>query len=124
MTHSYPSLLDSVVRIYKNSDDRVIGIHSINIHQTEEVKTHTPGKYPTNQEKVNRGCIIKPSFTRFNLEMGESRAIATIQMLGEYDDFEMNGGNTDIRFLTYYGKDDQNDLIVSLEEFPTIGSII
>jgi hypothetical protein len=124
MTHSYPSLLDSIVRIYKNAADTVIGIHSINVHQTEEIKNYIPGKYPTNQEKVNRGCIIKPSFTRFNLEMGESRVISSIQMLGEYDDFEMNEGNTDIKNVTYQGKDDQNDLIVSLTEFPTIGSII
>jgi hypothetical protein len=123
MTQPKALVLDEIVRIYKNSANRVIGIHCIAVHEQREV---FPNPIPSkiNASRFKRTATIHVHFDRLNLVMGESRVISAIQMLGKYDDFTYNGTNTDIIIVKYLGNDQTNDLEVSLKNLPTIGETL
>jgi len=122
------SLLDTITRIYKNSNGKVIGVHCISVNEKREANpTSIPGEYGSLAERRKRGLHLSVSFQRFNLDMGGSRVVDSVLMLGGYDDFVMNGSSNDILSVTYDGRDDENlenDLIVGLSEFPTIGATL
>jgi hypothetical protein len=123
MTQPKALILDDIVRIYKNSADRVIGIHCITVHeQREPFPNPIPSKI--NASRFKRTATIHVHFDRFNLSMGESRVIAKVQMIGKYDDYSYNGMNTDIVTVSYFGDDQVNDLEVSLKDLPTIGDTL
>ena len=123
---SEQSILDTITRIYKNASNQVIGIHSISVHQKKEALPHPViNTYPSLRERRKRGVELRSSFYRLNLNMGGNRTIAQVQMIGQYDDFTMNGSDTDILTTTYNGNsDEENYLIISFTEFPTIGDVL
>jgi len=117
--------LDTIVRIYKNAADKTIGIHCIGVHQRKDASpTGLIDDYPSLADRRRRSVHISADFQRFNLEIGGSRIIATVQMIGRYDDFILNPSANDFTQVVYNGRDDEgleNDLVVSLEQFPTVG---
>lgn len=120
MTTPKVSVLDSITRIYKNSAGRVIGIHSISVIENRPlVPDPRPGV--VSNARFKRTGSITTSFSRFNLQMGESRFIASIQMIGGYDEFEYNNDTNDIVEVKYFGGEGVNDLTIDLREFPQIG---
>lgn len=123
MTQPKALLLDSIVRIYKNNAGRVIGLHTVSIHEQRE---QSPGPIPSriSNSRFKRSATVTSEFDRFNLSMGESRIIATIQMIGKYDDFTYNNSGNDIVSIRYLGNNEVNDIEVSLLELPTIGETI
>ena len=118
------SLLDSIVRIYKNSSGSVIGIQCINIREERPAVPGTTDVIPDLAERRKRGVRLSDTFTSYNLAMGGDRAIAIVQMIGKYDDFVTNGSNNDISQITYYGTDEYNDIVISLTEYPTVGDTV
>ena len=119
------TLLDTVTRIYKNSDGKVIGLHCLGINERKASSpSPVPGDYPDLAERSKRGLKLNISFQRFNLDIGGSRVIDSVLMFGGYDDFVLNGSGDDLLQITYYGIDDENDLIVALGDFPTVGSTV
>ena len=112
--------IDEIIRIYKNGSDRIIGLHCISlIEHREVVPSHIPGHVSSTRFK--RTIEMQSDFTRFNLQMNESRIIVKVQMIGGYDDFQYNLSSNDIETITYYGNDEVDDKTISLVEFPTIG---
>ena len=126
MTQPSVLILDEITRIYKNSIGRVIGIHCIHVHETRKlIPSGLPNMNDINKDRFKRGSYLTVSFDRFNLQMGESRVIDKIQMIGKYDDFTYNGNSSDIISVKYISEDPNiNDVIVSLRDFPTIGESI
>lgn len=123
MTQPKASMLDNIVRIYKNSAGRVIGIHTIGVHeQRQPLPDPIPGKI--NNDRFKRTATISINFDRFNLSMGESRVIDKIQMIGKYDDFTYNNVQTDIVAVKYLGDTHVNEIEVSLKSLPTIGETL
>ena len=126
MSQGHVSLLDTITRIYKNSNGKVIGLHCISLQETKDMlPSPIPGEYPSLRDRRKRGVQISHSFERLNLDIGGSRIVTSIQMLGAYDDFVTNSFGNDIERVIYFGNSDkENDLIISMKEFPTIGSIL
>lgn len=123
MTQPKASMLDDIVRIYKNNAGRVIGIHNIGIHeQREAFPNPIPGKINTSRFK--RTATVSIHFNRFNLSMGESRIISAVMMIGKYDDFTYNDTQTDIIAVNYLGDAHVNELEVSLKDLPSIGETL
>lgn len=68
MTQPKALILDDIVRIYKNSADRVIGIHCITVHeQREPFPNPIPSKI--NASRFKRTATIHVHFDRFNLSI-------------------------------------------------------
>jgi hypothetical protein len=122
MTQPKALIIDQITRIYKNNADRIIGLHTITIHEQREQNPNLQGKITNTRFK--RHATISSDFTRFNLAMGQSRVISTVQMLGKYDEFTYNGSQTDIISVEYLGNNEVNSIEVSLKEFPTIGETL
>lgn len=122
MSNTGTRTLDTITRIYKNTDGDALGVHCVEVIETTE-STPTPGLDDTGTmaDRSKRWLKTNVSFTRLNLVMGSSRTITTVQMLGAYDDFEMNGPNNDIDLVTYFGTNEQNDGWVAFNLFPTVG---
>jgi hypothetical protein len=65
MTQPKALLLDEIVRIYKNSAGRVIGLHSIAINEYRElIPNLIPGK--VNASRFKRSATIHSKFDRLN----------------------------------------------------------
>lgn len=116
-------LLDVITRIYKNSANRVIGIHCISIQENREILPHPRPGY-ISDTRFHRSAIINSDFHRLNLSMGESRIIASVQMIGKYDDFNYNTAVDDIKSVIYFGVPETNDIEISLVGFPQIGDTL
>lgn len=125
MSNTGTRTLDTITRIYKNADGDALGVHCIEIIEEREA-TPTPGdgSNTTMADRAKRQLKTNVSFTRLNLVMGGSRSVSTVEMIGAYDDFEMNGSNNDIVKVTYYGTNEQNDGWVAFNLFPTVGSTL
>ena len=123
MSQTKVSTLDEIIRIYKNSDGKVIGLHSIVIH---EDRKQNPNPSPGNitDKRFKRTGKFSHTFTRFNLDMSGSREIVEVLMLGKYDEFIQNIDSTDIIEVVYFGNAETNDLVIDLRPFPTIGDTI
>lgn len=115
--------VDTITRIYKNANNHVIGIHTIEVIERPPANPHPiPGNIGDPQ-RFTRGYDIKVCFTCLNLHMDQDRTIAKVQMLGAYDDFLLNSTSSDILEVTYTGKG-TTTLKVSLHDFPTIGDTV
>lgn len=123
MTQPKALILDEIIKIYKNADDKVLGIHSIVVHEDRQaIPDPRPGK--VNSDRFKRTARTTHSFSRINLEMGGDRTISKVLMIGKYDDFDYNGDNTDVISVTYLGDDHTNDVYVDISQFPTIGDVL
>ena len=124
MSNSGTRTLDTIFRIYKNTDGDALGTHCIEVIENRE-ESPLPGRDDTGTmtDRSKRRLTTNVTFTRLNLVMGSSRVIATVQMLGGYDNFTMNGSNDDI-LSVIYGEGFTNEASVALNLFPTVGSTI
>ena len=122
------NLLDTIARVYKNADGKILGMHCISVQTYRQaLPTGKMDDIPPLQDRRTRSVHISSSFQRFNFDIGGSRTVASIHMAGSYDDFVENGGSNDLLSVTYFGRDDEgleNDVIVSMDEFPTIGATL
>ena len=122
------NLLDTIGRVYKNSDGKILGMHCISVQSyTQASPDGKMGSFPDLTDRRSRSVHISSTFQRFNFDIGGSRVVSTVSMFGGYDDFVENGSNDDILTVTYSGRDTdgvENDLIVSMDEFPTIGATL
>lgn len=118
--------LDTIIRIYKNADGKVIGVHCLSVRTTtEHLPNSIPGEYPELAQRRKRSMDLNVGFQRFNLDIGGPRVITSVLMMGKYDDFIVSG--SDISEVTYFGRDTEgleNDLVISLTEFPTVGDTV
>ena len=122
MSNTGTRTLDTITRIYKNADGDALGVHCIEVvENTEATPTPGDGSKTTMTERSKRQLKTNVTFTRLNLVMGSSRTVSTVQMIGAYDNFEMNGSNNDIVTVTYYGENEQNDGWVAFNLFPSVG---
>jgi len=100
------SLLDTVTRIYKNSSNEVIAIHTLSITEDRASAILPTGIIPSINERRKRSGKMTLFLTKLNLTMSSSRVIDKIQMIGGYDEYVLNGSNNDILSITYYGRDE------------------
>lgn len=123
MTQPKATVVDEITRIYKNTDGKVIGLHSISITELrKQIPDPSPGK--VNNDRFKRTAKMSYSFTRFNLDMTGSREVTEVLMLGKYDDYLMNLDGTDIIEVSYIGNEETNDIKIDLRQFPTIGDTL
>lgn len=119
-------LLDTIGRVYKNSDGKILGMHCISIQMYNQASpTGKIEDYPDLADRRKRSVHISSTFQRFNFDIGGSRVVDSVSMFGAYDDFVVSG--SDLSSVTYFGRDDEgleNDIIVSMDEFPTIGATL
>ena len=124
MSNSGTRTLDSIYRIYKNVDGDALGTHCVEvIENTEQVPSPGVDDTGTMEDRSKRRLTTKVTFTRMNLVMGSSRTVTTVQMIGTYDDFVMNGSNNDIAHVVY-GQGFSNESLVAFNLFPTVGSTL
>lgn len=116
--------LDQIVKIYKNVSGKVIGIHTISVSVDRTDVAELPPEQKVLLKGFPRRGKISSDFTRFNLTISGSRIISSVQFIGKYDDFQNNETEDDIVSVTYYGDAQTNDLIIPLNNFPTIGDTI
>ncbi len=108
--------LPCICRLYKNASDTIIAIDKVCI--TVEQNSINVGKIDTSGEILQKFDTyvdtIRKNRTLLHLEIGGSRVVATIQMIGTYDSIEENGGNF---LIVQYDKNTptENDLVTSLE---------
>ena len=124
MSNSGTRTLDSIYRIYKNVDGDALGTHCVEvIENTEQVPSPGIDDTGTMEDRKKRRLTTRVTFTRMNLVMGSSRTVTTIQMIGAYDDFVMNGSDNDIAHVVY-GQGFSNESLVVFNLFPTVGSTL
>jgi hypothetical protein len=121
MSNTGTRTLDTIFRIYKNADGDALGMHCVEVIENRE-ETPLPGRDETGtmDDRKQRRLTTNVGFTRLNLVMGSSRIVATVQMMGGYDDFAMNGSNDDILQVTY-GAGFTNESHIDFNLFPTVG---
>ena len=115
------TVLDQIVKIYKNEDNKVIGIHTVSIVIDKVEIQDLPPEQKVLKKKFPRKAKINTDFARFNLDLGGSRIIDTVQLIGKYDDFEYNNTETDIVSVEYQGDSETNTFVIPLDMLPTIG---
>lgn len=124
MSNTRTRTLDSIYRIYKNTDGDALGTHCIEVVEGRE-ETPLPGRDDTGtmDDRRKRRLTTNVTFTRMNLVMGSSRVVTTVQMLGGYDNFVLNGSSNDI-IKVIYAEGETNEAPVYLDHFPTVGDTL
>jgi hypothetical protein len=103
--------IGSALRIYKNADDRVIGMDDISVvASTRNLGTtfHRSSSFRSQRCYFHVGTV--------------DRDVALVQMFGDYDDITYDGG--DYLTATWNGTDDSNDSVMLFSGLAKLGDTI
>lgn len=120
MASDDPQLIDSIYRLYRNSDRNIIGIHQISVFEERQINPRP--SFEVKEDRLKSHAYTNFRFERIDKIIGTNRTIASVTILGKYDDFEVNTSQTDYNSVSYIRKTDK--LVISLRDLPTIGDTL